>query len=561
MENTTVLNLEEQTKQQLLEKIKFLQSLVEEKCSLNTNCNIRHELQVHQIELEMQNRELREAQLDLEETRDRYADLYDFAPVNYFTFNDKGLIDNINLTGATKLGELRTNIINRPFSKWLTKDSLNTFIMHLRDVLESDVKMIADLKMKNASGDILDVRIQSVRSKYMQNSNYLCRSVILDVTDSIRKTNIIIRKARQLRLITDALPVMIAYLDNKENHQFANKTYINSFKNFSEDLMGKSAFNVWGQSVYKKVHKYLKLALAGQQVNFEMELPLDEENKKYFYTTLIPDSDDMSRVYGVIVLIGDITDRLAIEVVDRKRLLNIAHFSRLSTMGEMASEIAHELNQPLAAISIYSDACRRMILSGKGENKQIIQSLTDINLQAKRAGSVMKRIREFVSKKDLDRENVDVNNLVKGALELLAIEIRSHHVNLDLQLADNMPFILVDKILIEQVVFNLVRNALEAMDEINEQERTLVIKTLVTKSNEIEVNIEDSGPGLPMEELKKIFTAFHTTKTDGMGMGLSICYSIIQAHRGRIYAIPNNNRGTIFSFTLPLTLEGDVYAT
>ena len=561
MDTTTVPELNKLSKKQLLEKIELLQTQVERPTCGEKACDVLHDLQVYEVELEMQNRELRDAQQQLEETRDNYADLYDFAPVNYISFDEKGLIENINLTGASMLGEARTNIIGRPFSRWLNQGDSTRFRKHLQTTLQSDVKVVDEVQIKNRQGKLFDVRIESIRSKYVESKRLMCRSVILDITESNRITNELFLQARQLKLITDALPVLIAYIDLNEQHLFANKTYVDSFDLLPDDVIGMSASDVWGDINYQSVSNYLKLCLAGQQVTFDMELPLGEEGKKYFQTILIPDCDSTSLVYGVIVLIGDVTDRLAIEAIDRRRLLGIAHFSRLSSMGEMASEMAHELNQPLAAISIYSDACRRMILSGKADQEQIIQSLADIGVQAERAGDVIRRIREFASKKDLQKIKIDLNELVQDALGLLEVEIRSHNVILKLALGENMTCVFVDKILIEQVVFNLIRNALEAMDEIKEPLRELQIQTSVGKLNEVEINIDDSGPGMPVDQLKKIFDAFHTTKIEGMGMGLAISHSIISAHHGRLWAVPNNHGGTTFSFTLPLIVKEDGYAT
>jgi len=544
--------LGEMTNHQLVDMIKKLQSQIKFFDCSESHCEIKHELEVHQIELEMQNRALRESQIQLEQARDSYADLYDFAPVSYITFDEKGIIDNINLTGASLLGDVRGNIVDRPFTIWLKKDNLKIFFKHLKSTLHSDVKITSELQITTRNGELLDIRIESIRSQYLTDNAYFCRSVILDNTEANRIKNEIILQSRQLELITDALPVLIAYIDASEHHLFANKTYIESFDGLANGIIGKSAYEVWGEDNYENVGVQLKLALSGHKVKFDMELPLGNAGKKYFHTILIPDCKHSSEVNGVIVLIGDITDRLAIEAIDRKRLLDVAHFSRLSSMGEMVSEIAHELNQPLAAISIYSDACRRMLESGKGEKADIVKSLSDIGFQAERAGAVIRRIREFVSNKETHQTNIDLNDLVQGALQLLEIEVRSHGVQLKLSYADDIPATLADKILIEQVIFNLVRNALEAMDEIDETKRILKVETSVNKFKEIQVKIDDSGPGLALDKIKIIFDHFLTTKTSGMGMGLAICKSIIDAHHGRIWAVPNDIGGTTLNFTLPL---------
>ena len=548
-------NFEHLSKQQLLTQISLLQAEVKKDLCNDQSSAVKHDLEVHQIELEMQNRELREAQQQLEETRDNYADLYDFAPVNYFTFSEKGIIEKINLTGASMLGKVRANIIGSPFSRWLDKDSLNKFRDHLNTVFQTDGKVSDELNIKNEAGDRLEVRIESIRSKYTSSNNYECRSIVLDITESNNIKNKLFLQARQLKLITDALPVLISYIDLNEKHLFANKIYMYSFDSTAKEVIGHSVSEVWGTETYKNIKKQLKYALAGQQMTFEMELPLGGSGLKYFNTTFIPDKDDADQVYGVIVLIGDITSRVAIESIDRKRLLEIAHINRLSTMGEMATEIAHELNQPLTAISIYSDACRRLILSGQGEQEQIIQSLRDINVQAERAGEVLRRIREFASKKDLLQQEYNINTIVEEALDLLKVEIRTRNVALKLILEDDLPEIYIDKILIEQVIFNLVRNALEAMDSIDESLRILEIHTSKINVNEIEVSVDDTGPGLSVSKIKRLFEPFYTSKSQGMGMGLTISNSIIEAHHGRIWAAQNDHGGTTFVFTLPQIIK------
>lgn len=553
-------NFEHLSKQQLLTQIRLLQAQVNKGVCDEKNCIFKHDLGVHQIEVEMQNRALRKVQQQLEETRDRYTDLYDFSTINCFTFNEKGIIERINLTGASMLGTVRSNIIGSSFSRWLEKDSLNKFHDHIHTVFQSDIKISDEFNIKNDAGDSIEVRIESIRSKYVTSDNYECRSIVLDITESNSIKNKLFLQARQLKLITDALPVLIAYVDTDEKHLFANKIYINSVDLTAKEVIGYSVSEVWGQDIYKNIKKFLKLALAGQLINFDMELPLGDVGRRYFHTTLIPDKDDANQVYGVIVLIGDITSRLVIESIDRKRLLEIAHISRLSTMGEMATEIAHELNQPLAAISIYSDACRRLILSGQGEQEKIIQSLSDINVQAERAGEVIRRIREFASKKDLLKQECDINTIVEEALELLKVEIRTRNVYLKLKLAEELPEIFIDKILIEQVIFNLVRNALEAMDEIDESLRVLEIHTSKGNLNEIVVSVDDAGPGLSDREIKHLFEPFYTSKLEGMGMGLTISHSIIEAHHGRIWAVQNDHGGTTFVFTLPQIIKDNDYA-
>jgi len=546
--------LESLSEQELHRRIIDLQAQVDSLSGSGSDNYLSHELQVHQVELEMQNRELREAQQALEITRDRYADLYDFAPVSYIAFDSKGIIKNINLTGACMLDQIRSGIIGRPFLKWVTGDNVNIFFHHLKDTLQSG-KKADEIQIRTRDRSLMDVRIESIRSWDKEENAFICQSAILDISEHKRAQNEISLQARQLRLITDSLPALMAYINVEEQHLFANKAYLDCFGVLSAKLSGKNASGLWGEKNYSTINPYLKIAFYGQRVNFDMELQLDGVKKKYVNTTLIPDFDINNVVHGVNILIEDITERLSDEEINRERLLSAAHFSRLSTMGELASEIAHELNQPLAAISIYTDACRRMIESNKAEPEAIIQTLKDISDQTVRAGEVIRHIRAFVSKKELQLVNASLNELVNEALQLLKVELRSHEVTLTVNLASNLLLTFLDRILIEQVILNLSRNAIEAMDDIEASKRLLKIETFMNKGKQIEFRIEDSGPGLTATEIKRIFEPFHTTKKNGMGLGLAISHSIVEAHHGHLWAIPNDQGGTIFCFTLPVVVE------
>lgn len=545
-------NLESFSKNQLLKEIEFLQDKVD-KCSHDDKeSRVLHDLEVYQFELEVQNRELREAHIQIEEARDNYADLYDFSPVNYFTFDRKGIIKNINLTGASMLCKVRGHVIGLPFSIWLDKNSKNTFRKHISRAFETDGKIFDEIQIINDADVRIDARIESIRTKYRSIDEFECRSVILDVTESNKIKNELFLQARQLETITNSLPVLIAYININEHHLFANKIYASTFGLSTESIIGKSIEEILGGDIYKKISKYISHSLLGEQVKFDMEIPTSGEGRRYFHATLIPDTDISSKIYGVTIFIGDITNRLAIESIYRKRLLEISHISRLNTMGEMTTEIAHELNQPLAAITTYSDACRRLLLSDQDHKEQIIQTLIAISAQAERAGQVIRRIREFTTKKDLKIDLYNINDIVNEALSLLNIEIKAHNVQLDLILNDELPELYLDKILIEQVIFNIVRNALEAMDEVDKYKRELQIKTSAVNNDQIEISIKDTGPGIDVAATKSIFTAFNTSKADGMGMGLAISQSIVKAHHGRIWSSNNDQGGSTFVFTLPL---------
>ncbi len=348
------------------------------------------------------------------------------------------------------------------------------------------------------------------------------------------------------------MPVLIAYVDNHERYQFVNKPYVKWFKLPRDKIIGKTVREVVGEGAYSMLEKFIRIVLTGSPVSFEVVVPYLAQGERDISASYIPDLGVDGKVAGYFVSIRDITEHKKLDAEDRMRLLETTHVARINTMGEMVAEIAHELNQPLAAITIYSDTITRMLSRGEHNQQEITSALGEIKLQALRASEVITRLREFVSKKERQLESIEINKLIESVLHLIEVEANWHGVNVKLCLAENLPEIHVDKILIEQVIFNLTRNAIEAMDGIEKAKRFLLIKTTLGKHNQIELSVEDSGPGMSIAEIEQAFVPFHSSKQHGMGMGLSICNSIIRAHQGRLWAIPNESGGTTFSFTLPI---------
>jgi len=517
----------------------------------DTTQKLLHELQAHQIELEVQNRELQEAQQQLEEVRDRYADLYDFAPVCYITFDARGCIQEINLTGAAMLGQERARLLGKPFSLWLTKEAGQTFFRHLRQTQQEGNITTEELQLQPGKGALLDVRLESVVTEQLIDDKPSYRCVIVNVSGRKQAEREIQDQARQLQLITDAMPALIAYVDTEQRYHCVNKFYEEWFKLPRDRIIGRTVREVIGERAYQALAEFIHYALAGRPVSFELTVPYEVQGERDINASYIPDIGVDGKVKGYFVLIRDVTDSRKHETLSKMRLLETAHVARINTMGEMVAEIAHELNQPLAAITIYSDTVSRMLNKGNAERPDMLVALGEIKLQAERARQVINRLREFVSKKDMQVDQTDINALVKEALQLIEVEARWHGIILKVDLGQAIPAVYVDKILIEQVIMNLARNAIEAMGEIEPAKRILWIRTSLGKHNEIALEVEDCGPGLDVTEIEQVFEAFYSTKQQGMGLGLAISRSIIKAHHGRLWAIPNECGGTTFTFTLP----------
>lgn len=260
-------------------------------------------------------------------------------------------------------------------------------------------------------------------------------------------------------------------------------------------------------------------------------------------------------------LLGDVfantLSRRRSEMEGQRLRQDLAHVGRVSTMGELTASLAHELNQPLTAILSNAQAALRILASDKADLADIRDILGDIVEDDKRAGEVIHRLRGFLKKSNLELSTLDIGELVSQVARLVSSDAIIRNVSIRLELTPGLPPVCGDRVQLQQVILNLLMNGLDAMRESSEGERTLVLRTLGTDHAEsVVVAVEDSGMGIDEADLEHVFHAFYTTKPEGLGMGLAIARSIVEAHGGRLEARNNPGRGATFSFTLPAIKEG-----
>ncbi|WP_291913396.1 PAS domain S-box protein [Accumulibacter sp.] len=260
-------------------------------------------------------------------------------------------------------------------------------------------------------------------------------------------------------------------------------------------------------------------------------------------------------VDGRVVRMGiatDVTDRKHTAEISRQQEERLQRTSRLITMGEMASTLAHELNQPLSAIANYCAGCVTRMQSGQWKQEDILGAMQKASFQAERAGKIIRRIREFVKKSEPRRSAVQLDDVLDDAIGFADIDARRLGIRVVAEVAPELPAVYADRIMIEQVVLNLIRNGCDAMADTLPQDRLLTVRAQTVDDHAVEVAVIDRGHGISEENRQRLFTPFYTTKAEGMGMGLNICRSIIEFHDGRLIVDDNPEGGTIFSFTLPI---------
>jgi C4-dicarboxylate-specific signal transduction histidine kinase len=256
-------------------------------------------------------------------------------------------------------------------------------------------------------------------------------------------------------------------------------------------------------------------------------------------------------------------ERLLAEIVERKRAedayyeaqAELARVTRISALGALAASISHEVNQPLAAVVTNADACMMWLSRETPDLDEARAAVDSIAREGTRASEVVKRIRMMFTKATPERECLQVNDVIVEACALVHAELSRNRVALETELGSNLPQIIGDRVQLQQVVLNLILNGIEAMSAVTDRPKSLVVRSATQKPGELLVAVSDSGIGIAPKDEKRLFDAFFTTKAQGMGIGLSISHSIIEAHGGRLWATTNAGHGATMQFTLPAAAE------
>jgi two-component system sensor histidine kinase DctS len=415
----------------------------------------------------------------------------------------------------------------------------------------SDITRRKQVESKlKAAHEVLDQRVKE-RARRLEKVNQLLE---IEIEDRIKTQAVLNAEREFIATLLDTVGALVCVLDREGRIVMFNRACEEATGYGFDEIKGKHVWDLFIlEEEIKPVMQVFRNLQAGQFPSRHENYWLTRDGEKriivWTNTVLLDDAGEVKNVIGTGI---DITEKRKIEEKEKQRVLELAHVSRLSTMGEMTTQIAHELNQPLSAINTYSDACLYMLKSTPDVSSDLISALRGIKHQAQRSGDIIRGLRNFVRKGELHKSTTDINAVVQSVINLAMSELRNNKVEVNFSLDGRIPLIITEKILIEQVVLNLVRNAIDAIAEANSVARELHIYTLLNEENMIEVRITDTGPGLDIEQLGTIFNAFVTTKPQGIGMGLPISRTIIEAHGGKLFAESEINRGASFVFTLPI---------
>ncbi len=372
----------------------------------------------------------------------------------------------------------------------------------------------------------------------------------IDVTEQATAQAALRESEARMRLLVKYAPVGVAMLDRELCYMAYSQRWSSDYGLGNQNLIGRSHYEVFPEipERWREIHRR---CLNGAVERCERDtFERADGTVTYLRWEIQPWRDSVGEIGGIVIFTEDLTKSVLAEEEVQLLRNQVAHAGRIATMGEMAAGIAHELNQPLAAIGLYAEGC----VNAKSQltEAEIVQKFSEIAALANRCGEIIRRLRRFATKRELQKSTVDVREILNASLEFLKHEFRNGSVRCRITLPKSPLWILADSIQLQQVFINILRNAIEAGNASTVGETQIDISAEMS-ANQVRVAIRDYGVGITPEQRKQLFTPFFTTKANGLGMGLKISATIVRAHRGEIHCTSPEGGGTEFAILLPAT--------
>jgi PAS domain S-box-containing protein len=399
--------------------------------------------------------------------------------------------------------------------------------------------------------------------RWFQNSGFPVRDVsgrvvrwcvlLTDIDERKRAEDALRDSERESRLIVDSIPGLVATFNPAGEVEFVNRQTLEYFgKTLEEHKRWSSGGMTHPEDLPRVVELFRNAISTGTPFDFELRAQRSDGVYRWFRSRGFPQRDAAGQVVRWYNLLIDIDERMRAEEALNGARADLAHMARVTTVSALTASMAHEINQPLSGIITNAGTCLRLLATDPPDLDGARETATRMIRDVNRAAEVIARLRALFSKQEFSLEPLHLNDVTREIIALTSIDLQRDRIAVKAELADDLPIVPGDRVQLQQVILNLIRNASDAMSGIHDRPRDLLIRTERDGADHVRLSVRDAGVGMDRENMDKLFTPFHTTKPGGMGIGLSISRSIVERHHGRLWAEPNDGPGTTFSLSIPV---------
>jgi PAS domain S-box-containing protein len=510
--------------------------------------HVLHELRVHQIELEMQNEELRATQEQLEASKMRYFGLYDLAPVGYLTISEAGLIHEANLTAAVVLGVDRRTLPGQHLSRFILRDDHDTYYRHFHGLFKDGQPQNCELRVRKQDNALCWVRLESTVAAGEPDAP-VSRVIVSDITERKRAEDDLRKALQQLELVTSNMAAGVAQCSRDLHYLWVNRSLASWLGRAPEEIAGCRILDVIGQEAFETIRPHIETALTGEREEYETRVNYRGLGMRWVHAVYVPTKDQEDKVNGWIAVINDVT-------AERRAQGKAFASQKLETIGTLAGGIAHDFNNLLGGVLAQADLALENLSAGSSPEPE----LTCIRDATIRGSEIVRQLMIYAGKESEATGLVDVSQAAREMVQLLRVTT-SKHAALETDLDQNLPAIRGAAGQIQQVVMNLVTNASEALGDRDgvirvttksvSLDRGTSIARDIPEGDYLQLEVSDTGCGMSLATQANVFDPFFTTKAGGHGLGLAVVQGIVRTLDGTIHLTSEPGKGTTFQVLLP----------
>ncbi len=521
------------------------------------------ELRKEIVERKLAEERLRHEQKELRRSEAHKAAILDSSPDCVVAMDHEGCITEFNPAAERTFGHPRSDVLGRPLADVIIPPSLRErhragFARYL--ATGDSIVLGRRLEMTALCAGEREIPVEITITRISQEGPSAFTGHLRDITErkkseeALRAAHAqVLRSEERWRSVFENSAVGVALTDLNGRFIATNPVYQKMLGYTEQELQALTFLDITHEQDLDPHATLIAELLAGERREFQIEKQYRRKDGTAVWVrnnvSIVPGTERVPRF--LMALSEDITQHKLSDAALAKARSELTNGARITSLGVLTAAIAHEVNQPLSGIITNASTCLRMLSADPPNTEGALETVRRTIRDGNRASDVITRLRTLYNKKEPSPESMDLNEAAREVAALSLSEFQRSSVLLRYELADDLPPLVADRIQLQQVILNLLRNGVDAMITINDRPRELLIKTDRDGENQVRLSVKDTGVGLKPQAAEKMFEAFYTTKTDGMGIGLSISRSIIEAHQGRLWAAPNDGPGSTFSFAIP----------